>query len=44
MSFEDLIKVKPIRNKQELESLINEYLELINNKNLSKNSFDDIII
>ena len=44
MSFEDLIKVKPIRNKQELESLINEYLELINNKNLSKDSFDNIII
>ena len=30
MSFEDLIKVKPIKNKQELESQINQYIALEN--------------
>lgn len=42
MSFEDLIKVKPIKNKQELESLINQYLDLINTKRSTNDTVDDV--
>ena len=42
MSFEDLIKVKSIKNKQELESLINQYLDLINTKRSTNDTVDDV--